>query len=126
MIRDLAAEWIAAKALESSAINRRREVEDALLDSLRLNNTDEGTHTLKRDGFVIKVTYRNNRKVDAEALIEQAKKAGISNEMLNKLFRWKPEIAMREWKSAPEEVINSLARAVTTSAGRPSVSITEE
>mgnify|MGYP003586610628 CR=1 FL=1 len=117
--------WLAAKADETAAIERRRTIEDQLTAMLDLAPDAEGTTTAKRDGYVIKATCRLNRKVDGDKLQELAHDAGLT-EHLASLFRWKPEISMKEWKSAATNITGPLSGAITTTAGRPSYTITKE
>ena len=115
--------WVHAKEAEKSAIEARRLIEDELIRELALGET-EGTKTVKRDGFVVKVTQRYNRKIDADALQEIAIEHGIDN-LLGDLFRWKPEIDARAWKATDESLTKPLLNAITTTPGRPSFNITK-
>lgn len=117
--------WLSAKADEAAAIERRRVIEDQLTAMLELAPDAEGTTTAKRDGYVIKATCRLNRKIDSDKLQELAHDAGLT-EHLASLFRWKPEISMKEWKAAAPTITGPLSGAITTTAGRPSYSITKE
>lgn len=124
-IRELAAEWYAAKEEERAAVETRRAIEDALKDALRIREDSEGTTTAKIDGVVIKVTGRIDRKVDAEMVQELAAEAGLT-EHLSSLFRWKPEINLSAWKAADASITGPLSAAITAKPGRPSFSITIE
>jgi len=121
----LCEKWLAAKAAENAAIEARRTIEDQLTAMLDLAPDAEGTTTAKRDGYVIKATCRLNRKVDGDKLQELAHDAGLT-EHLASLFRWKPEISMKEWKAAAPNITGPLSGAITTTAGRPSYTITKE
>ena len=121
----LCEKWLAAKAAENAAIEARRTIEDKLTAMLDLAPDAEGTTTAKRDGYVIKATCRLNRKVDGDKLQELAHDAGLT-EHLASLFRWKPEISMKEWKAAAHNITGPLSGAITTTAGRPSYTITKE
>ena len=120
----LAEAWLAAKAKEAEAIAARREIEDQLRDYLGIAETDEGTETAQAGEYQIKATMRLNRKIDAAMAQEIAAKHGITNESLGKLFRWKPEIDAKNWKAAPEQITTLLSGAITSTASRPSFSIT--
>lgn len=122
-INELSERWINAKADEASAIARRRALEDLLVAELAVDENVEGTINAKAGIHAIKITTRLTRKVDGEKLQLLALENGISHDVLQQLFRWKPELALREWKAAENEVRAALAGAITTSAGRPSVSI---
>lgn len=62
------------------------------------------------------------RKVDGDLLQDIAIEHGLTDH-LYKLFRWKPDLNLKEWKAAAPEVTGALAAAITTTAGRPSFSI---
>jgi len=115
--------WVHAKEAERQATEERRMLEDAMIRELAVDEA-EGTKTLKRDGFVVKVTQRYNRKIDADILQEIAIEHGIDN-LLGDLFRWKPEIDARAWKATDESITKPLLNAITTTPGRPSFNITK-
>jgi len=126
MIDKLCQEWLDAKMHERAVTARRREVEDQLITALRINDKSEGTKRIESSGYNIAVEFKVNRKVDGKKLIEVAAANGIGNDILQQIFRWKPEINMRDWKSADRSIILALSNAVTTSEARPSVTITKE
>lgn len=126
MIDKLCQEWLDAKMHERAVTTRRREVEDQLITALRINDKSEGTKRIESSGYNIAVEFKVNRKVDGKKLIEVAASNGIGNDILQQIFRWKPEINMRDWKSADRSIILALSNAVTTSEARPSVTITKE
>lgn len=126
MIDKLCQEWLDAKMHERAVIARRREIEDNLVEALRINDKSEGTKRIESSGYNIAVEFKVNRKVDGKKLIEVAAANGIGNDVLQQIFRWKPEINMRDWKSADRSIILALSNAVTTSEARPSVTITKE
>jgi hypothetical protein len=126
MIDKLCQEWLDAKMHERSVIARRRKIEDSLVEALRINDKSEGTKRIESSGYNIAVEFKVNRKVDGKKLIEVAAANGIGNDILQQIFRWKPEINMRDWKSADRSIILALSNAVTTSEARPSVTITKE
>lgn len=115
--------WHIAKQTEESAVAERRDIEDQIRAAIRLADDTEGVTTLEDDAFVVKITSRIDRKVDADKLQELAAEAGLS-EHLGNLFRWKPEINARAWQSADETITRPLAGAITAKPGRPSFKIT--
>ena len=117
--------WIEAKAAEAHAVEERRAIEDELSAAIGVELTNEGIITAKRDGYVIKATCRMNRKIDGDQLQTIAAEHGLSMH-LQSLFRWKPELNVKEWKAATPEITGPLSEAITTTAGRPSFSITKE
>jgi hypothetical protein len=123
MIGELAALWLNAKALEASAVEERRAIEDRIKELVRLPEHLDGTETVERDGYVIKMVGRIDRKVNSEQLQELAAEAGLSDH-LSSLFRWKPELNMGVWKNTDESITSVLAPAITAKPGRASFSIT--
>jgi hypothetical protein len=116
--------WMAAKEAEREAVEERRMLEDELVRQLKIDDK-EGSKTIKEDGFIVKVTNRYNRRIDADLLQDIAAEHGLSDH-LGSLFRWKPDIDSRAWKAADESITNPLAQAITTTPGRPSFNITKK
>jgi hypothetical protein len=124
-INNLARLWSIYKEEETKAIKQRREIEDELSKILDINPANESTVVMDTDKFEIKVQTRMTRKVDTDLLQEIAAEHGMSNH-LTELFRWKADLDMKAWKAASPEITSVLLQAVTTTAGRPSFSITKE
>lgn len=122
---NLYAEWLQAKADEKAATDKRREIEDKLIQQMGIRETDEGVKTLKDAGYVVKATCRMTRKIDSDLLQELATAHGLEAH-LSTLFRWKPDLSMTAWKQASADVTGPLLPAITTTPGRPSFSITVE
>jgi len=120
---ELLKEWRKAKLNEQAAQQVRRNIEDRLIELYMVDDTKDGSKTYKPEGYKVKVTTRLSRRVDSDALIDLASQAGIGQEHLQALFRWKPEINLREWQNAAPEITGPLAPAITTKPGRPSFSI---
>jgi hypothetical protein len=124
-MQTLSERWLAAKEHERVAVEERRKIEDRLSSLIGIAETLEGTETATPDGFVIKVVGRMNRKVDADKAQEIAAEHGIEAH-LGTIFRWKPEIDAKAWKSAPDSVTTPLLAAITTTPSRPSYAITRK
>jgi hypothetical protein len=124
-VATLAEQWLLAKETEREAIERRRDLEDAMRHLLVIADDTEGVKNAAQDGYTIKVTGRLDRKVDADLLQDIATEAGLTAS-LTTLFRWRPEINLAAWRNADPSITNSLAGAITTKPGRPSFSITKE
>lgn len=118
-------EWLDAKAAEKEAQDKRRKIEDALIESLGVSLDSEGSQKFESDGYIVKTVCRMNRRIDADALQEIAAENGLSNH-LGSLFRWKPEINMTAWKNAAPEITTPLMEAITAKPGRPSFTIEEQ
>lgn len=117
-------DWMIIKNVEREAVAKRREIEDEMLRQLQVDDV-EGSQTLKREGFKVRVTNRYNRKVDSDLLQDIATEEGLDH-LLPVLFRWKPEIKLKEWQSADESAKQKLAQAITTTPGRASLQIEED
>lgn len=124
-IADLAGEWSTAKEAERAAIEKRREIEDAIGRLMKLPELLDGTERLDAYGWEIKVTGRIDRKVDTEALQELAREAGLTDH-LTALFRWKAEINAKAWDRAADDITRPLTGAITSKPGRPSFAITKK
>lgn len=124
-IIQLADAWRMAKEAEIKSIEVRRKLEDELSNLIEVDSTHEGTINCDIGGYSIKIVSRMNRKVDSEMLQEIAAENGLS-EHLYDLFRWKPDIDMKAWKAADQSITSVLSQAITTTAGRPSYSITKD
>lgn len=123
IIRELAAQWLDAKAREAKATEDRRLIEDMIKDIVRLPDDLDGTETVERDGYTIKMVGRIDRKVNSEQLQELAAEAGLTDH-LSSLFRWKPELNVGIWKNTDESITGALAPAITAKPGRASFAIT--
>ena len=121
-MEQMAAEWLEAKEAERVAIEKRRDLEDAMRKAASIRDDTEGTETLALEGFRVKVVGRIDRKVDADKVQELAAEHGLTDH-LSTLFRWKPEINMAIWKAADESITKPLAAAITAKPGRPSFTI---
>jgi hypothetical protein len=121
----LAAQWEEAKMEEKAATDRRRDIEDQLVECLGIPKQMDGTKNEEAGIYEIKITSRLDRKVNTDKLQTLAEEAGLT-EHLSSLFRWKPEINMAAWKSAHESITGPLLGAITTTASRPSFSITKK
>jgi len=115
--------WLKAKSDEHEAQERRRSIEDQLSKALKVDDRLDAVQTTKLSDFTVKVTTRLNRKVDAD-LVQEIASENYMIDYLSQLFRWKPDINLTAWKNAPKEVTQQLSKAITTTASRPSFSIT--
>lgn len=121
-LKTLSVRWMRHKAAEESAVIERRKIEDQMVKLLAIPENFESTETAEPEGFVVKISGRIERKVDAVKLLELAAEFGLT-EHLAKLFRWKPEINMAIWRAADATITGPLAGAITVKPGRPSFKI---
>lgn len=117
--------WLACKEAERLATEARRNAEDAMIAQYKIAKDLDTTKTFVADGYTVKIAGRLTHKVDSDKLQAIAAEAGLAQH-LGSLFRWKPEINSSVWKSADESITRPLLGAITTTAGRPSFSITKE
>lgn len=116
----LAREWTLAKEAERQAIDARREIEDKISATMHLKADQDGTVKLVTPGGItIKTVGRLNRKINMERLFAIAH-ANNRGDLLETLFRWKPEINTKAWESAPQSDTSLFNDAITTTPGRPS------
>ena len=122
----LASAWSAAKTAEGEAVEARRAIEDRLVALLAIPEGKEGTtNAATEQGHTIKIVGRLNRKINTDKLQELATEHGLS-EHLSSLFRWSADINAAAWKAAAQTITAPLLGAITTTAGRPSFSISKD
>tara|TARA_R110000796_G_scaffold19029_6_gene57263 strand:- start:278 stop:676 length:399 start_codon:yes stop_codon:yes gene_type:complete len=115
--------WLKAKEAEQKAVETRRELEDKLSKLLAIDDSIDGTTRVIDGDLSVKITTRLNRKIDSGKLQDLAAEHGLSDH-LPTLFRWKPEIDMKNWRNAAETITKPLLDAITTTPSRPSFAIT--
>ena len=123
-MKELLQQWLDAKEVERTAVEKRRAIEDRLSELLASEMPADGQKTIKADGFAVKVTSRVTYKVNGEALQEIASKKGIPLPMLQQAFKWKCEVIGKGWNELEKSIQSALSDAVTTEKGRPSYQIT--
>ena len=122
----LAAAWSAAKTAEGEAVEARRTIEDRLVALLAIPEGKEGTTNASTEqGYASKIVGRLTRKINTERLQELATEHGLT-EHLGALFRWSADINAAAWKAAAQTITAPLLGAITTTAGRPSFSISKD
>lgn len=124
-LNELSDMWIAAKQLEADATVQRRQIEDRIKSLVGVAENMEGTETVDKDLFSIKIVGRIDRKVDGDKVQELAAEFGLT-EHLSSLFRWKPELNMSAWRAADEAITKPLTAAITVKTGRPFFTITRK
>ena len=121
-MREIASEWAAEKEVERIAVENRRRLEDEMVKIMNVVPNLDGTITNEFDGYVIKITGRVDRKVDAEKIQELAAQHGLESH-LGTLCRWKPELNITVWKATSPQITSLLAPAITAKPGRPSFTV---
>lgn len=124
-LQTLSAEWLEAKIAEQDLTEKRRLIEDEICRLLEVQQGDEGTKKVEAEPFIIKITCRLHRKVDADLAQEIAAEHDMQDH-LSLLFRWKPELKMSAWDGVGDNVKSVFSRAITSTPGRPSFAIIKE
>ena len=119
----LAIQWQHHKSEEVRHQAARREIEDQLARLYALPADLDETVTQQTRNLTIKMVGRIDRKVDADKVQELAAEHGVESH-LSTLFRWKPELNMRQWNHADEKIRKALEGAITSKPGRPSFQVT--
>jgi len=122
-LKQLLTQWVDVKAQERETAAWRRDIEDQLIQRLRLNDMDKNV-TKEVEGFKVVASCRIDKKVDVQSVQEIAAEHGLQHELDN-LFRWKAELNQRAWSKSDPEIIEKLQPAITIKNGRPSFKIEE-
>lgn len=119
---EIAIQWQHHKQEEIRHQALRRELEDLLVAIYAVPETLDETVTKETAHLQIKMVGRIDRKVDADKVQELAAEHGVEDH-LSTLFRWKPELNMRQWNHADEKIRKALEGAITSKPGRPSFQV---
>ena len=121
-MNSLYAQWLELKRREDEARALRNALEAEM--SAGIPDDWEGSKTWEDGPYKIKASRKFNRKVDGNRVRDISAQFGLE-EYTNTLFRWKPEINLKVWKSADETITKLLADAITTVPRRISYKIEE-
>lgn len=121
----IANEWIEAKNEEKKANRKRIELEGELIALLGMKTEGSQTHDL--DGFKVVITGKLNRKLDVNAYREIMETIPSDLCPVRVVEEYKIEDAGCRWLSENKpEVWGILAKAITTTPAKPSVTVTRE
>jgi len=121
-IERLSRAWLAAKEQERVAVDTRRAIEDSLGELMGVTEMLDGTLSLNVGDMKVKAVGRINYKVNSEILTDLVREHDLQAQA-DILFRFKPELSVREWKNLDAEMRDIFSDAITTQAGRASFSI---
>ena len=124
-VEQLAEAWLAAKAVETKAIDARRAVEDklnAIFDAPCAGM--EGTNEYALGRYDCKVVQRIARKVDDEMVGVISAEHGLEP-LLPVVFRWEASVNLKAWNALDPEVSRLFAQAITISPNRATFKISE-
>ena len=120
-IEQLSQEWLEAKHAEVQALEKRREIEEEILSMIQTR--DEGTTSENIGDLKLSVTFKMDRKVDANAVQEAW---NVLPPLVQEAFIWKPDLVLRHARaieSANPEAYKVLAKFITIKPARPSVKV---
>lgn len=119
MISKLISELRSAKMAEETAKKNRLDVENKILALYATPDGGEGTHNDEEFSIYWKLT----RTVDAEALSAEFELLGAN---VQKAFRWKPEVDLRQLRALQELDAPAYAQAAkffTSKPAKPSLNL---
>jgi len=126
MSKILCEEYMKIKEWEAKSAARKLAIETELLKNYQISKL-EGSKTLRDEGFKIGLLGRTNKTVNAEALRSlPSEYPEITNEVLGRVFRWKPEIDAKAWKEQSKEVTEILSRAITVTPAKITFNISKD
>lgn len=114
-MNSLYAQWLELKRREDEAKVLRQALEARMSEGIP--DEWEGSKTWSEGAYKIKASRKFNRKVDGNRVRDISAQYGLE-EYTNVLFRWKPEIDAKAWKSADETITKLFSDAITTTPGK--------
>lgn len=123
-IEQLSQEWLEAKHAEVQALEKRREIEEEILSMIQTR--DEGTTSETMGSLKLSVTFKMDRKVDANGVQEVW---NMLPPLVQEAFIWKPDLVLRHARaieSANPEAYKILAQFITVKPARPSVKVEQK
>ena len=121
-MNSLYAQWLELKRREDEAKALRQALEARMSEGIP--DEWEGSKTWSDGPYKIKASRKFNRKVDPVAVRKIADTYGMTD-YIDVLFRWKPEIDAKAWKSADETITKLFSDAITTTPTKVGFSIEE-
>ena len=112
-----------ARQVEAAAKAVRVGLEEELATAIGVPEDWEGSKTNAVGGFKVKLTRKINVQIDDVRLRELARVNNLTA-LLDRCFRWKPEIVKKEWGAAPEKEKLILSGALMFTPGKASFSVT--
>ena len=123
-IEQLSQEWLEAKHAEVQALEKRREIEEEILSMIQTR--DEGTTSETMGSLKLSITFKMDRKVDANGVQEAW---NMLPPLVQEAFIWKPDLVLRHARaieSANPEAYKILAQFITVKPARPSVKVEQK
>lgn len=113
-----------AKAKEAEAVNRQAVIAlfNAAPDASGVQNIDLGS------GYKLKATFKLNHKIsgDVTKMLDKLEKSGDEGKFIaERLVKFKPELALTEYKNLPDKLRKLVDEFIVTSPALPSVELVE-
>lgn len=122
-------EWYAVKKQLEEVKNKEIVLRQFIFAGM-FPEPKEGTNTVPLEdgtGAVLKATHVINRSVQVEPLEELRKSLETDNNLpkldLDKLVRWKPEVATKEYRTLTDEERNLFDQVLVIKPGMPGLDI---
>jgi hypothetical protein len=112
------------KQVEAEIKAKRFEIEQKIADAHHYNMDCGKSKTFERDNYEINFTVRTNRKVNYVKLKELQQSCNIPQEEIERVFRFKPEVNMAEYKTLNANNKQIFDSVIEKSFGKPSLKIT--
>lgn len=119
----LAAAWIQSKAMEDRARKQRLDIEQSIVSLVQ--SKDEGSVSAEAGALAVSVTFKLNRKVDADAL--KCAWSGLPPTVQD-AFSWKPDVSLSQLRALEKAAPNDYGLAlqfITTTPAKPAVTVKE-
>lgn len=117
----LVAARIAAKRAEDEAIAERRRIDKSIAELLKDPNKPEGAVSQKLpEGYKLTVTYKLDRKVDNDKLVENWAKLPVD---VQAAFKWKADLSVSEFRKLEDAAKLNASQYFTTQEASPSIKI---
>ena len=108
--------------------DKKKEAVQWLIGKVGFNPNEPGTTHYGDENNFFTFEVSRDYKVDSDKLEELVTQKQVSEETVEKVFRWKAEVNATEWKNLGNDAKEILAQAVTSKTSSPSIKInlTEE
>ena len=119
-LSELIAARVAAKRIEDEAIVERRRIDKAIADMLKDPAKPEGSISQKTEGCKVTVTYKIDRKVDADKLTKNWDSLSAGAQAA---FKWSPSVSVSELRKLEAADAAAAAVFITSKEASPSITI---
>ena len=119
-LTQLIAARIAAKRDEDAAVAERRKIDAAIAALLKDPAKPEGTISQKAGDYKVIVTYKVDRKVDAEKLQADWAKLGLD---IQAIFKWSPSLQVGELRKLEPKAALQAAKYYEAKDASPQIKI---